>query len=100
MKLNNTSDALEIIYQELYAGKPERISELEEARLNDHVARQIRELRQKAGLTQRELAGIVGIKESVIVCLEEADFEGNSLSMLTRIASALKTKIKIEFVPI
>ncbi len=38
---SNTSDALEIIYKELYEGKPDKIAELEEARFNDDVARKI-----------------------------------------------------------
>lgn len=47
---SKTSDALEIIYQEFYEGKPERIAELEEARVNDDVARKIRELREELRL--------------------------------------------------
>ena len=95
-----TSDALEIIYQEFYKGKPERIAELEEARINDDVARKIRELREEAGLSQRKLAELVGTTASVICRLEDADYEGHSLSMLNRIASALDRRIKIDFVKI
>ena len=97
---SKTSDALEIIYQELYEGKPKRIAELEEARVNDDVARKIRELREEAGLSQRKLAELVGTTASVICRLEDADYEGHSLSMLNRIASALDRRIKIDFVKI
>lgn len=97
---SKTSDALLIIYKEFYEGKPERIAELEEARVNDDVARKIRELREEAGLSQRKLAEIVGTTASVICRLEDADYEGHSLSMLNRIASALDRRIKIDFVPI
>ena len=97
---SKTSDALEIIYQELYEGKPKRIAELEEARVNDDGARKIRELREEAGLSQRKLAELVGTTASVICRLEDADYEGHSLSMLNRIASALDRRIKIDFVKI
>jgi ribosome-binding protein aMBF1 (putative translation factor) len=99
MNNSKTSDALEIIYREFYEGKPERIAELEEARVNDDVARQVRELREEAGLSQQELAEIVGTTASVICRLEDADYEGHSLSMLNRIASAFDKRIKIDFVP-
>ena len=94
-----TTDALEILYNRYYKGKPERIAELEEARVNDDVARQVRELREEAGLSQQELAEIVGTTASVICRLEDADYEGHSLSMLNRIASAFDKRIKIDFVP-
>ena len=100
MTHRKTSDALEIIYQEFYEGKPKRIAELEEALVNDDIARKIRELREQAGLSQRKLASLVGTTASVICRLEDADYEGHSLSMLNRIASALDRRIKIEFVPI
>lgn len=97
---SKTSDALEIIYQEFYEGQPERITELEEARVNDDVARKIRELREAAGLSQRKLAQLVGTTASVICRLEDADYEGHSISMLNRIASALDRRIKIDFVKV
>ena len=100
MNNSKTDNALEIIYQEFYEGKPDRIAELEEARVNDDVARKIRESREEAGLSQRKLAEIVGTTASVICRLEDADYEGHSLSMLNRIASALDRRIKIDFVPL
>ena len=100
MTKKQTSDALEIIYQEFYTGKPERIAALEEARVNDDVARKIREMREEANLSQRKLAELVGTTASVICRLEDADYEGHSLSMLNRIASALNRRITIDFVPI
>ncbi len=57
-------------------------------------------LREEAGLSQRKLAELVGTTASVICRLEDADYEGHSLSMLNRIASALDRRIKIDFVKI
>ena len=94
------SDAVEILHRRFYAGKPNRIAELEEARANDDIARQISALRTKAGLTQKELAKLIGTTPSVICRLESADYAGHSLAMLRRIATALKKRIEIRFVPL
>ena len=55
--------------------------------------------RTAGGLTQRQLAKLVGTTASVICRLEDADYEGHSLAMLNRIAAALNKRVKIEFVP-
>jgi DNA-binding XRE family transcriptional regulator len=94
-----TTDAVEIVHRRFYEGKPKRLAELEEARADDEVARQIYELRTEAGLTQRELAKLVGTTASVICRLEDADYEGHSLAMLRRIASAFQQRVVIRFVP-
>ena len=67
-----------------------------EETVNAEVARLIYEARTAAGLTQAEL---IGSKQPVIVRLEDADYEGHSLTLLQRIASALKQRIEINFVP-
>jgi DNA-binding XRE family transcriptional regulator len=99
-KREPTSDAIEIMDRRYYEGRPDRIAELEEARANDEVARKICELRTEAKLSQRQLAKLVGTTASVICLLEDADYEGHSLSMLRRIATALKRRIEIRFVPL
>lgn len=71
---------------------------MESARMENAVARQIYSLRTAAGLTQRQLAARVGTKASVICRLEDADYEGHSLSMLRRIARALNQNLEIRFV--
>ena len=73
---------------------------LEEERANADIARKIYKLRTKAGLTQRELAKLVGTSASAICRLEDADYEGHSLSMLQRIAAALNQRAEIRFVPL
>jgi DNA-binding XRE family transcriptional regulator len=98
-KRKPTSDALEIMDRRFYHGRPDRLAALEEAKANDDVARKIYQLRTKAGLTQRQLAKLVGTTASVICLLEDADYEGHSLSMLRRIAEALDRRVEIRFVP-
>jgi ribosome-binding protein aMBF1 (putative translation factor) len=99
-KRKPTTDALEILHRRYFEGKPEMLAALEEARANDEVARKIYELRTKAGLSQRQLAKRVGTTASVICMLEDADYEGHSLSILRRIATSLNRRVEIRFVPV
>jgi DNA-binding XRE family transcriptional regulator len=99
-KTETTTDAVEILYRRLFAGRPERLKILEEARANEEIARRILALRTKAGLTQTQLGRLVGTTASVICRLEDADYEGHSLAMLRRIAAALNQRVEIRFVPI
>jgi transcriptional regulator with XRE-family HTH domain len=57
-------------------------------------------LRLSAGLSQRELAKLVGTTASAICRLEDGDYAGHSLAMLNRIASALKRRVEVHFIPI
>jgi DNA-binding XRE family transcriptional regulator len=98
-KRKTTTDAVEILHRRYFEGQPERLVELEEERANAEVARKIRRLREEAGLTQAQLARIVGTTSSVISRLEDADYEGHSLSMLRRVAAALNKQVEIRFVP-
>jgi ribosome-binding protein aMBF1 (putative translation factor) len=95
-----TTDGIKILHQRFYAGRPERLAALEESRANDELAREIRTLRQRTGLTQMQLATMVGTTPSVISRLEDADYEGHSMAMLRRIAAALDQQVRIRFVPL
>lgn len=99
-KAQTTTDAVEILHRRFFAGKPERLRVLEEARANEEIARQILALRTKAGLTQTQLGKLVGTTASVICRLEDADYEGHSLAMLRRVAAALHQRVEIRFIPI
>ena len=98
-KREPTTDGEEIIHRLFFEGKPEMLALLEEERVNADIAQIIYDLRKEASLTQHELADLIGTKQAVIARLEDADYEGHSLSMLRRIAAALNKKVKIEFVP-
>ena len=63
------------------------------------VARLIYGARKTAGLTQAELAELIGSKQPVIARLEDADYDGHSLTILQRIAIALNQRIEINFIP-
>src|SRR5271169_387107 len=70
-----------------------------EETVNANVARMIYQARTKARLTQQQLADLVGTKQPVIARLEDADYEGHSLGMLQRIATALEQRLELRFVP-
>lgn len=69
-----------------------------EAEASDTVARKIYQLRKRAGLTQGQLAKLVGTTTSVICRLEDAEYEGHSLAVLRRIAGALNKRVELRFV--
>ncbi len=94
------SDAVEILHRRFYEGRPSRLKKLETARANEKIARMIYESRTAAGLTQTQLAKVIGTTASVICRLEDADYEGHSQAMLRRIGAALKQRVEIRFVPI
>jgi DNA-binding XRE family transcriptional regulator len=94
-----TTDAVEILHRRYYEGRPKRLAALEEEQANAEIARKIYALRTKAGLTQRQLAKLVGTSASAICRLEDADYHGHSLAMLRRIAAALDKRVEIRFLP-
>ena len=94
-----TTDAVEILTRRYFAGRKDLDERYEQESANLEVARKLYELRTRAGLTQRQLAKLVGTSPSAICRLEDADYEGHSLSMLRRIAEALSKRVEIRFVP-
>lgn len=99
MANKSTSDAVELLRRRHFEARPDRLAELEEIRANAEVARKLHALRTEAGLSQRELAQLVGTTASAICRLEDADYEGHSLTMLRRVAAALQQRVEIRFVP-
>lgn len=94
-----TKDALKIL--ERVTGADAQLRELvTEETFNAHVARLIYQARTEAGLTQQQLAELVGTKQPDIARLEDADYQGHSLTMLHRIATALNQRLEIAFAPV
>src|SRR4051812_2006940 len=96
---STTTDGLKILHQLFLRGNPSRQASVEEEMANMEIAQKIYDLREQAGLTQRQLARLIGTTASVICRLEAADYQGHSLAMLNRIAAALGKRVKIEFEP-
>lgn len=94
-KKEKTQEAVRILHGRYVKDDPERKAALQEERVNAEVARLIHEMRAAAGFSQQQLAELIGTTQSVISRLEDADYEGRSLSMLERIATALNQKLTV-----
>jgi ribosome-binding protein aMBF1 (putative translation factor) len=96
--MTKTRDAVKIL--ESITGSNESIKAgIAKAKTNFEVAQMIYDARTKAGISQTELAALIGSKQPVIARLESADYEGHSLTMLQRIAEALDQRLELRFVP-
>lgn len=92
-------DALKII--DRMVGHDEGLRDLiAEDNINVCIARMIYDVRNKAGLTQKELAKLVAATQSIIARLEDADYVGHSLKMLNRIAAVLHKRVDIRFLAV
>ncbi|MBE9238811.1 helix-turn-helix transcriptional regulator [Anabaena aphanizomenioides LEGE 00250] len=96
--MKKTNDAVKIIHK-MMKEDPELQEMVRESSLNAQVSQIIYDARKQAGLTQKQLADLVGTTQSVIARLEDADYEGHSLSMLARIAAVLNQKVEIKISP-
>src|SRR5581483_2221778 len=95
--MTKTSNALEIL--DRLTGKDSAIRQgIAKARVNLEVGQMIYDARTKAGISQNELAALIGSRQSVIARLEDADYQGHSLSMLQRIGNALGQRLELRFV--
>ena len=90
-------DAFQLLYDRYIGDDPERVASFQRELANAEVARDIYRLRTEAGLTQREPAERVGTTASVICRLEDADYDGHSLSMLRRVAAAVGRRVEVRF---
>src|SRR5690348_14037256 len=63
------------------------------------VAIQLAALREKAGLSQRDLARKLGTSQQNVSRLESPAYEGHSLAMLRRVADALGATLQVSFAP-
>ena len=64
------------------------------------VALQLAALRKKAGLSQKDLSRQLKTTQQQISRLESPGYEGHSLSMLRRVASALHAEVRVAFEPL
>jgi ribosome-binding protein aMBF1 (putative translation factor) len=94
-----TNDALKIL-QQITSEDPEMEEMIKESSLNAELAQLIYRARTQAGLTQQQLANRIGTKQSVIARVEDAEYEGHSLSMLQKIARALNQRLEVHLIPI
>jgi len=98
-KTKKTTDAVKILHQGYIGNSREREESLQRERENIGIAEQVYNLRMQANLSQKELADLVGTTQSAISRLEDADYDGHSLTMLRKIAAALNQHVEVRFVP-
>jgi transcriptional regulator with XRE-family HTH domain len=63
------------------------------------IALQLAVLRQARGLTQKQVAELLGTKQQAIARLEDPAYTGHSLSMLRRYVEALGGSLRVTIVP-
>jgi DNA-binding XRE family transcriptional regulator len=63
-----------------------------------NLAIKITKLREKRGLSQQQLAKLMGTSQQAISRIESGEYEGFTLKTLEKIAEATGTRVKIEFV--
>jgi len=93
-----TTDALKIMDQ-MIGDDPDLRTLIAEATINAEVAQLIYDARSQAGLTQQQLAELIESSQPVVARLEDADYDGHSLTMLQRIAEALDRRLEITLAP-
>jgi DNA-binding XRE family transcriptional regulator len=77
---------------------PEFKTHYQEERQALKLAMKISKLREKKGLSQQQLAKLMGTSQQAISRIESGEYEGFTLKTLEKIAEATGTKVKIEFV--
>ncbi|MBI5632953.1 MAG: helix-turn-helix transcriptional regulator [Nitrospirae bacterium] len=77
---------------------PEFRAHYQEERQALMIAMKIGKLREKKGLSQQQLAKLMGTSQQAISRIESGDYEGFTLKTLEKIAEATGTRVKIEFV--
>ena len=97
--MTKTNNAIKIL-DKMTSSDAELKAIIAEESINAEVAQLIYAARTKAGLTQKQLGELIGTKQPVIARLEDANYEGHSLSMLQKIAHALNQKVVIDMIPI
>jgi DNA-binding XRE family transcriptional regulator len=70
----------------------------EEERQAPKLAIKIAKLREKRGLSQQQLAKLMGTSQQAISRIESGAYEGFTLKTLEKIAEATGTQVKIDFV--
>ncbi len=98
--MKRKKDDLDRLTERLLKQDPAFAEKLEKADQAWDIAFQIYDLRKKAGLTQTQLAKLVGTKQANIARVESADYTGYTLKTLEKVTKALKAKLEIRIVSI
>lgn len=94
-----TTDALKIL-DALFFRTPRMKRLLAEERERVALADLIRGLREAQGLTQAQLARKVGTTQSAIARIEDANYTGQKLGTIAKIAAALGRQVEVSLVKV
>lgn len=97
--MKRKKDDLDRLTEKILKEDPSFQEKLDKAGQAWGIAFQVYDLRKKAGLTQTELAKLVGTRQSNIARIESADYTGYTLTTLDKITKALKAKLEIKIIP-
>jgi DNA-binding XRE family transcriptional regulator len=77
---------------------PEFKRHYDEERQALQLAMKITALREQKGLSQQQLAKLMGTSQQAISRIESGEYEGFTLKTLEKVATATGMKVKIDFV--
>lgn len=97
--MKRQKDDLDRLTEKLLREDPSLQEEFVRAEQAWDIAFQIRDLREQAGLTQKQLAELVGTKQSNIARIEDADYTGYTLKTLEKVTKALRARLEVRIVP-
>ncbi|OGE08191.1 hypothetical protein A3A60_03695 [Candidatus Curtissbacteria bacterium RIFCSPLOWO2_01_FULL_42_26] len=97
--MKRKKDDLDRTIEEALRRDPTLAEGLEKAGQAWDIAFQVYDLRKKTGLTQTQLAKLVGTKQSNIARVESADYSSYTFKTLEKITKALKARLEIRIVP-
>lgn len=92
-------DDLDKTIEKILKSNPSFQEELDKSGRAWDIAFKIYDLRKQAGLTQTQLADLVGTKQSNIARIESADYTGYTFKTLEKVTKALKAKLEIRIIP-
>jgi ribosome-binding protein aMBF1 (putative translation factor) len=77
---------------------PEFQKAYEEARAATWTARALAELRQRRGLSQKEVAQRLGTSQAAVSRMERADYTGHTLRLVRRYVEVLGARLEVRIV--
>ncbi len=91
-----TKNFIDVIREKLKT-HPDLADSVEDARFAASIADAIFNARSQQGKTQAELGALIGMNQSAIARMEDADYGRHSITSLRRVASALGKRLEVRF---
>lgn len=95
--MSKTTNYLKVI-QDKKDRDPGLAERMEAVRFNLDIASEIYEARTNKGLSQKDLADLVGTTQTVISRMEDSEYGSHTVTMLRKISRSLGMTLKVQFV--